>query len=310
MKKTLGIVMIVKNEAEVIADCLESVKDADAIYIVDTGSEDDTIKICKRYTKNVYKYKWDDDFAAARNFALSKCDTDVVFSIDADEVLKTPIQRIKDTINSYNFSKYLGIVIQTQTENERLSQLRIFRNIEEIQWHGAIHEMIMYNGKLFKDRCLHTSFELQSGYSPAHKKDPDRNLRILKHQLEKDDKDTRSMYYIAREYINRQDLDTAIEWLNKYFQIAYFRSATDFKDWTNELADACQLLAMCYADKGNLKMAASAAVTAVLILPSYGAPMEMLSALFKDSYPMASAFWGSLASRANNAGILFDRKKS
>lgn len=295
--------MIVKNEAEVIENCLESVKGADKIYISDTGSTDNTVKLCRKYTKHVYTdFKWCDDFAAARNHILEKCDTDFVLSIDADEILTTPIEKIKQLINGYDIQKYLGLTVETQTEIERLVQVRIFRNIEEIKWEGAVHEVIVYNGKTFKDKCLRTSFELKSGYSPAHKIDPDRNMRILLKELERNPESTRAMYYLSREYINRQDLDKAIEWLNRYFQIAYH------KDWTNELADACHLLALCYTDKGNIKMALSAAATAVLIMPTYKAPMTLLGNLFKPFYPLASAFWFDLASRANNAGILFNRE--
>lgn len=302
MNKTLGVALIVKNEAEVIRACLDSIKGADEIYIADTGSTDDTVNICKKYTKHVYHFKWCDDFAAARNFILDKCDTDVVFSIDADEVLLTPVEKIKALINSYDFQKYLGATVETQTDIERLTQVRIFKNMEEIKWQGVIHELITYNGKMFKNRCIRTAFELKSGYSPAHKSDPDRNMRILLDQLSKDENDTRSMYYLAREYINRQDIDTAIVWLNKYFQITYY------KDWTNELADACYLLALCYMDKGNVKMALSAAATAVLVMPTYKAPMTLLHNLFKPFYPLASAFWLDLSKRANNAGILFNRE--
>ena len=303
MGKTIAAVLIVKNESEVIRACLDSVKGADKIYIADTGSVDDTVKICKEYTKHVYTFEWCDDFAAARNFILDKCDTDVVFSIDADEVLLTPIEKIKTLINSYDFNKYLGATVETQTEVERLIQLRIFKNLKNIRWVGAIHELPMYDGKLFKDKCLKTSFEIKSGYSPAHAKDPDRNMRILQHQLEKNESDTRSMYYLAREYINRQDITNALKYLNKYFQIRYFEDP-----WSNELADACYLMALCYTDMGNVKMALSAAATAVLVMPTYKAPMTLLHNLFKPFYPLASAFWLDLASRANNAGILFNRE--
>ena len=301
MNKTISAVLIVKNEAEVIRACLDSVKGVDKIYIADTGSTDNTVNICKEYTKNVYSFEWCDDFAAARNFILDKCDTDYVLSIDADEVFNTPIEKVKALINSYDFRKYLGATVETQTEIECLIQIRIFRNIEEIKWVGAIHEIPMNKGQNFKAKCLKTSFEIKSGYSPAHKQDPDRNMRILLKELERDN-NTRSMYYLAREYINRQDLDSAIMWLNKYFQIEYF------KEWTNELADACHLLALCYADKGNVKMALSAASTAVLIMPTFKAPMTLMYHLFQPFYPLASAYWLDLSSRANNAGILFDRE--
>jgi len=99
MRKTLAISMIVKNESGCIEACLNSVKGADEIVIVDTGSTDDTIEICKRYTKKVYSDPWKDDFAYSRNVSLRKCKSDFILIIDADEVLTTPIGRISKTIN-------------------------------------------------------------------------------------------------------------------------------------------------------------------------------------------------------------------
>lgn len=63
---TLGLCMIVKNEEEVLARCLDSVQGlTDEIVIVDTGSQDATIQTAKRYTDLVYPYRWNFDFASA-----------------------------------------------------------------------------------------------------------------------------------------------------------------------------------------------------------------------------------------------------
>ena len=70
---TVSLCMIVKNEEDVLARCLDSVKDlVDEIIIVDTGSKDRTKEIAHTYTDNVFDFVWIDDFAAARNFAFSK----------------------------------------------------------------------------------------------------------------------------------------------------------------------------------------------------------------------------------------------
>ena len=52
---TLSVSMIVKNEERVLARCLESVKEADEIIIVDTGSTDRTREIATKYTDKYYE---------------------------------------------------------------------------------------------------------------------------------------------------------------------------------------------------------------------------------------------------------------
>ncbi|CEI83373.1 SPBc2 prophage-derived glycosyltransferase SunS [Oceanobacillus oncorhynchi] len=66
----VSLCMIVKNEEEVMRQCLDSVKDlCEEIIIVDTGSTDKTKEIAREYTDKVIDFKWIDDFSAARNIA-------------------------------------------------------------------------------------------------------------------------------------------------------------------------------------------------------------------------------------------------
>ena len=70
---TISLCMIVKDEEEILARCLDCVADLmDEIIIVDTGSTDKTKEIARRYTDKIYDFKWENDFSAARNFAFSK----------------------------------------------------------------------------------------------------------------------------------------------------------------------------------------------------------------------------------------------
>jgi glycosyltransferase involved in cell wall biosynthesis len=55
--------------------------------VVDTGSEDQTIAIAKRFGSTVYEFDWCDDFSAARNYALDQLTTDFILVLDADERL-------------------------------------------------------------------------------------------------------------------------------------------------------------------------------------------------------------------------------
>ena len=82
---SISLCMIVKNEEEVLARCLDSLKGLmDEIIIVDTGSTDNTKEIARKYTDLVYDFSWCDDFAAARNFSFSKATKDYIYAPDAD----------------------------------------------------------------------------------------------------------------------------------------------------------------------------------------------------------------------------------
>src|SRR5690625_7736480 len=85
---TISLCMIVKNEEDVLARCLESVHHlVDEINIVDTGSTDNTIAIAKRYTNRVFQFEWTGKFKDARNESFKHATKEYIFYLDADDVL-------------------------------------------------------------------------------------------------------------------------------------------------------------------------------------------------------------------------------
>ena len=83
--------MIVRNEDMNLSSCLESVRGVfDEIVVVDTGSTDRTREIACAFGAQVFEFAWVDDFAAARNVALSHATGDYAFWVDADDVLDPP----------------------------------------------------------------------------------------------------------------------------------------------------------------------------------------------------------------------------
>ena len=84
-KKTpLSIVIITKNEAERLDDCLKSASWANDIIVLDDFSIDTTTKIAKKYTDRIYERKMDIE-GRHRNYAYSLAKNEWVFSLDADE---------------------------------------------------------------------------------------------------------------------------------------------------------------------------------------------------------------------------------
>lgn len=86
MKKSpsLSVIIITKNEAHNIRACLESVAWADEIIVVDSGSTDGTVEICREFGAQVYVHDWP-GFGAQKNRALGYATKDWILSIDADE---------------------------------------------------------------------------------------------------------------------------------------------------------------------------------------------------------------------------------
>jgi glycosyltransferase involved in cell wall biosynthesis len=87
-KASIALSMIVRNEETHLDNCLNCVKDyVDEIVIVDTGSQDKTCDIARKYTDKVYNIEWENDFSKARNFGLEKVQSDWVLVLDADELI-------------------------------------------------------------------------------------------------------------------------------------------------------------------------------------------------------------------------------
>ena len=84
----LSVCIIAKNEEQNIERCLRSLKPYPfEIVAVDTGSVDRTKEIAEAYADRVYDFTWCEDFAAAKNFAVSKASHPYVMVIDSDEYL-------------------------------------------------------------------------------------------------------------------------------------------------------------------------------------------------------------------------------
>jgi len=141
--------MIVKNEAKNLPRCFESVRGVvDEMVIVDTGSTDDTVAVAERHGGRVFRFAWGNDFAAARNEAISHARGQWILALDADEALAPEARRtLRALLVDRRYQAYL-INIRSPLKGTRSQTAvinawpRLFRNRPEIRYEGRVHEQI------------------------------------------------------------------------------------------------------------------------------------------------------------------------
>jgi glycosyltransferase involved in cell wall biosynthesis len=217
MPGSLSVCSIVKNEEPVIARMLESIISlAGEIIIADTGSTDRTAEIAESYGARVFNYQWNDNFAAARNFAASQATKDWIFFIDADEVLVNPgnvkkyLDPVSDTI--YMF-KIRHLSSSTDLDNAVChSTGRLFPRNRGFGFFGSIHEHLVQAGNIAISRKLiNDAVIIHYGYSEAGEnisRKYERNIRLLKDEIaiSQADKYYYYLYFLlGKEYIGLKD---------------------------------------------------------------------------------------------------------
>jgi glycosyltransferase involved in cell wall biosynthesis len=105
---SIAAIVLTKNEEHNIAECLEGLKSADEIIIVDCNSTDRTREIASRYTDKIYVKEMDHGFGPQRNFAIGKAHTEWILFIDADERVSLELwQEIIKSITTEKYNIYL-----------------------------------------------------------------------------------------------------------------------------------------------------------------------------------------------------------
>jgi glycosyltransferase involved in cell wall biosynthesis len=95
---SLSIIIITKNEEASIGDCLASVEWADEIVVVDSGSTDRTVALCRIHTDKVHVTADWPGFGQQKNRALALATGEWVLSLDADERVTPELRREMETV--------------------------------------------------------------------------------------------------------------------------------------------------------------------------------------------------------------------
>lgn len=203
-KSTLSLCLIVRDEEANIERCLTSVRSVvEQIVLVDTGSTDNTLKIAAMSNAELYEFDWNNDFSAARNFAMKKATGDWILHLDADEALSVEsIDVIKSAILNKDIDAYLIRVRNFHPKSDQVKysdspQVRLFRNSPQTQYTGKIHEQVTIGNN--KDSIIP---ELDAtiyhyGYRENNQIKASRNLNYILDALQSDPKNAYLNFKLA-----------------------------------------------------------------------------------------------------------------
>lgn len=227
--------MIVKNEADLLPGCLESISDlADEIIVVDTGSTDNTVKIALNYGAKVYHEIWQNHFGKARNRSLEQARGQWVLILDADE--RFPLEfknRLIPLLYRAILRKTEGIIVKIKSYYGKDigynyvfdSACRIFRNRPEYRFKLSLHEEMSHIilKKNPKARIETTDIYIEHfGYVEKiihQKRKNERNLNILKRELENNPHDPFLNYACGTEYFQQQQYQLALDYYRKALKV-------------------------------------------------------------------------------------------
>jgi glycosyltransferase involved in cell wall biosynthesis len=219
---TLSLCMIVKNEIHNLPRCLSSVKlYVDEMIVVDTGSQDGTPELAAEYGAKVRDFEWCDDFAAARNYAISQAAGDWILMLDADEELVVESEKFLDQLTL--FPGIVAYSLPLYNVNDEFSNktvgsyvTRLFGNIPALKYVGRFHEFIKFqnqeiNGKwsiyIDNPKIIHYGY----GKEQVKQKNLSRNIPLLEGIRQEEGLSLMLLYCLAEFYKHTQQPEKSKE---------------------------------------------------------------------------------------------------
>ena len=241
-KKKICVYAISKNEEKFVKRWYESVKEADSVYVLDTGSTDKTISMLKDLGVNVSVKEikpWRFDVARNESLKLVPEDCDICVCIDIDEVISKGWRKKLEEIWDDNTNHLRYIYNWSHDDNGKPLVSFYYEKIHArngFKWIYPVHEILRFSGE---KEVFKTTNEIIVDHYPDSTKSRSNYLPLLELSVKENPDNDRNMHYLGREYMFHGKYNEAIDMLIKLLNL---KSAT----WKDERCASMRFIARCY----------------------------------------------------------------
>jgi len=232
---------ITKNESKFVDRWFNSMKEADDIYVLDTGSTDNTVELLKKLGVHVKEEEirpWRFDVARNKSLDMVPMDADICVCTDLDEIFDSGWrEKLEKVFLDNNRCRYNYIWSFDKYGNPAVNfyQEKIHSRLG-YTWVNPVHEVLKCN---LDNEKIVTTDDVTLKHYPDSTKSRSSYLPLLELAVKEDPTNDRNMHYLGREYMFYGQYDNAIETLKKHLEMS---SAT----WKEERCASLRFISRCY----------------------------------------------------------------
>ncbi|MBM6926298.1 tetratricopeptide repeat-containing glycosyltransferase [Pseudoflavonifractor phocaeensis] len=265
---------ICKNESQFVDRWMDSMSEADGIYVLDTGSTDDTVEKLRARGAQVMEElvsPWRFDVARNRSLALVPEDADLCVCTDLDEVLhpgwRAALERAWTPEAGQARYRYTWSFRPDGSEGVVFWYEKVHRR-QGYRWVHPVHEILEWMGP-GQPGPMVTVPGMQLDHYPDPAKSRGQYLPLLELSVAEAPEDDRNLHYLGREYLFHQRWDECIATLKKHL-------ALPTAVWADERAASMRFIGRAYLQKEEPEQARGWFFRAIAQAPHLREPwMEM-----------------------------------